>query len=503
MALTATANGKPAFDSRRVVLRARGLRKAFGGNEVLRGVDLDLHEGEVVLLRGDNGSGKTTLLNILTGNLEPDAGEIILDADGNTEHFRFPRRWWQDLNPFDHFTPERVASEAVGRTWQDVRLFSSQCLADNLAIAARGQLGERPLRALFQRAAMQHVERQNRDDSVAALERYGLQGRTESSADMISLGQTKRVAIARAVKGGARIIFLDEPLSGLDEIGVEDVLVLLRGLVRSHAITLVIVEHVFNIKFLAEMVDSVWTLRSGCLATDGDMSDELEPTPYSAVEFVAALVSRSHERLRLVLPGNATLTIMRDPSASISTPALSLHDVVISRGARRVIGWPVAGGEGIRGLSFTLLAGDIAILEASNGWGKSTLIDAIAGQLPFQGTILADKADIGRTTTMQRSRRIAFVSSRSRMFDGLHVADVCRLAASEMGQVRRWQVPERAISTLSGGEAKRLALATMPDRAIAVYDEPFGALSITALESSLFREMLSGRTTLILMPRLT
>jgi len=498
---TAPSLGTP--DTQRVVMRARGLRKAFGGNEVLRGVDLDLYEGEVVLLRGENGSGKTTLLNILTGNLEPDAGKIVLDADGRTEHFLFPRRWWQELNPFDHFTPERVANEAVGRTWQDVRLFSSQSLTDNLAVATRHQLGERPLLALFKRATTKCVEKQNRDVSVAALERVGLQGRTESSADMISLGQTKRVAIARAIQGGARIIFLDEPLSGLDKTGVEEVLILLRSLVRSHAVTLVLVEHVFNIKFLADMVDSVLTLKNGCLSKESGMSQDLEPKPSSAVEFVASLVSRSHERLRVDLPCNAQLTIFREPDAEISKTALSLNDVIISRGTRRVIGWPNVVSKEIQGLTFNLMVGDIAILEAPNGWGKSTLFNAIAGHLPFQGAIMAGKVDIGHISVAQRSRKIAFVSSQSRMFETLHVADVCNLAACEMGRIRRWQVPERAVSTLSGGEAKRLALATMPDRAIAVHDEPFGALSISALEMNLFSEMLLRRTNLILTPRLT
>ena len=76
----------------RLLMRVRDLRKAFGGHVVLDGVDLELHEGEVVLLRGDNGSGKTTLLNILTGNLEPDSGSIWLDADGTEERFQFPFR---------------------------------------------------------------------------------------------------------------------------------------------------------------------------------------------------------------------------------------------------------------------------------------------------------------------------------------------------------------------------------------------------------------------------
>ena len=90
-----------------VMLRAEGLKKRFGGQVVLDGVDLELRRGEVVLLRGENGSGKTTLLNILTGNLEPDAGTIHYLADDSPRSYHFPRRWWQELNPFDHFTDRK------------------------------------------------------------------------------------------------------------------------------------------------------------------------------------------------------------------------------------------------------------------------------------------------------------------------------------------------------------------------------------------------------------
>src|ERR1051325_538880 len=115
-----------------VQLRASRLQKAFGGQVILDSVDLDLKQGEVVLLRGENGSGKTTLLNILTGNLEPDSGSVQFLADSTPRDYSFPRAWWQKLNPFDHFTPESVAQEGIGRTWQDVRLFGAQSLHDNL-----------------------------------------------------------------------------------------------------------------------------------------------------------------------------------------------------------------------------------------------------------------------------------------------------------------------------------------------------------------------------------
>ncbi len=230
-----------AMDSVPCVLRASELRKAFGGHVVIDGLNVELRRGQVVLLRGENGSGKTTLLNILTGNLEPDAGSIHYLADHTPRSYLFPRRLGRSLNPFDHFLPEFVAREGVGRAWQDVRLFSSQSLRNNIAMAAPYHPGENPLLALFAKPRSTRREAAIIKEADAMLAYLGLAGRESSSADKISLGQSKRVAIARAIAGGAKILFLDEPLSGLDERGIVSTLALLESIARERGITLVIV----------------------------------------------------------------------------------------------------------------------------------------------------------------------------------------------------------------------------------------------------------------------
>nr|VFK32891.1 MAG: branched-chain amino acid transport system ATP-binding protein [Candidatus Kentron sp. MB]VFK35671.1 MAG: branched-chain amino acid transport system ATP-binding protein [Candidatus Kentron sp. MB]VFK77427.1 MAG: branched-chain amino acid transport system ATP-binding protein [Candidatus Kentron sp. MB] len=214
------------------LLRAEGLKKALGGQVVFDALDLKLSQGEVALLRGENGSGKTTLLNVLTGNLESDAGTLHYLAGKTPRAYRFPRGWWQDVNPIDHFTPESVAREGVSRTWQDVRLFNAQTLRDNIAVSEQGHPGENPLMTLLVPLLSSRREKCINQAADAMLARLGLAGREQSSADMISLGQSKRVAIARSVAAGVRILFLDEPLAGLDRQGIQDVLRLLESLVK-------------------------------------------------------------------------------------------------------------------------------------------------------------------------------------------------------------------------------------------------------------------------------
>src|SRR5947207_3065560 len=98
----------PPEEDSGALARACDLHKSYDGQVVLNGVSLELRRGEVILLRGGNGSGKTTLLNILSAHVAPDSGTIHLSINGAKETFHFPQRFLQNLNPFDHFSPERI-----------------------------------------------------------------------------------------------------------------------------------------------------------------------------------------------------------------------------------------------------------------------------------------------------------------------------------------------------------------------------------------------------------
>jgi len=147
-ALKNLASSIPETAANDIMLSMENIYKQFGGNVVLDDVSAVLKKGEMVLLRGNNGSGKTALVNILTGNLEPDRGTIFYSANGHQEQFVFPRPWWKSLNPKDHFVPERVARQGVVRAWQDIRLFQSQDLITNLAVASPFHPGENPFQAI-------------------------------------------------------------------------------------------------------------------------------------------------------------------------------------------------------------------------------------------------------------------------------------------------------------------------------------------------------------------
>jgi len=396
----------------RLLMKVRDLRKSFGGQVVLNGISLDLHEGEVILLRGDNGSGKTTLLNILTGNLEPDSGSIWIDTNGSEENFKFPLHWWQKLNPFSHFTPERVASEAVGRTWQDVRLFKTRSLLENIAVATPGQPGENPIAVLMRNRLMRRFERNNQDKSKELLVKLGLVNRENSSADKVSLGQVKRVSIARAIRAGARILFLDEPLSGLDTDGIEDTLEFLKSLVERENVTLVIVEHIFNIPRILSLATTVWTLYNSQIQVDSSNSVSARiPFGFDSViqKLIDQLAGPGHQIHEKILYGGARLLRITSLSASSNTevPVLDVQSILVRRNSRLVVGRQLQDGS-MDGISFSLYKGDVFILCAPNGWGKTTLLEALCGIIPTaQGQIFLSGMDIHRLPAWKRARLIS------------------------------------------------------------------------------------------------
>ncbi len=508
--ITGTNGKTTTSDLVQRILRFRDLRKSFGGRVVLDGVSAEVRPGEVILLRGQNGSGKTTLLNILTGCLEPDSGTItylspappvrivsagesdkVADLPSTIHHprstiFSFPRPWHRDINPFQRFTPEAVARLGVGRTWQDIRLFKSLDLADNIAAASPG-CGDSPWSALFRpRRTRARTATQRRAASVR-LASLGLTGRDTSSADRVSLGQSKRVAIARALQADARILFLDEPLAGLDADGIHDVLTHLRALAADHGLTLVIIEHVLNIPRLLDFVSTVWTLENGHLtvATPDEVRQQTADT--ASITDIHALIRQALNRevpvTALDLPQGARLTtywLHDQASSSAATPVLEIENLILQRGPRRLF----ADSTG-QGLNLRLQPGTLNILEAPNGWGKTSLFDHLHGllaekplQIRFDGKFMT--IDSPRAMFQLNTR---YLPSDTRMFPAITTSEVLNLSG-----IANPSPTHTFVDTLSGGERKMLAIQTIPNPPrVLLLDEPFGSEDTNAAHKTAIR----------------
>lgn len=451
----------PVVSAPPVVLRAEGLFKSFGGLSVLRGLSFELRRGEVVLLRGGNGSGKTTLLNTLTGLLRPDAGSIEI----------FTRAGAAALRGGSH-NVEAMAALGIGRSWQEIRLFPHHTLEENVAVAHPEQLGERVRNLFLRRGAVAAQERAILLEARTRLGELGLADCAGESGSRISLGQSKRVAILRAVQAGAEILFLDEPLSGLDAEGIRGVLGLVRELVASKRLTVVIVEHEFNVPPLLPLVDRMWTLEEGRLRESAALAEPGETALWAWLRETTGW-GRAVEAESL--PGGATLLRVPGPQGPADA-VLEVRGLSVHRGGRALFA-------DTGGLSLTLRRGELAVLQAPNGWGKTSLLDAVVGRLPASGEVRLGGIPLDAAPVWRRARSISYLRSGEALFPTLTAGEALVLAGRS-NEAFPAALAGRGISELSGGERQKLALlcaSRVPAAPLCFYDEPFVSLDAQGL----------------------
>lgn len=212
----------------RPAVSAVGLVKRLGGREVLRGLDLEVREGEIYAVMGPNGSGKSTLLRVLAYVLEPDGGRVEV----------FGRPPGEARRLFGYLPQEPSVSPLLtGR--------------ENVAYFA-GLAG--------------HGRREARRLAGRLLERVGLSGAAGLQARKYSGGMRRRLELATALLPGVRLLLLDEPTTGLDPAARRDLLSLLQGLAREEGMTVVMTTHIGSD---VEAASRVGLLKEGKIVVEG------------------------------------------------------------------------------------------------------------------------------------------------------------------------------------------------------------------------------------------
>lgn len=196
------------------LIQARGIHKSFGRTEALRGIDLDVHRGEVLAIMGPSGSGKSTLLHCIAGVIVPDAGTVTVDD--------------VEISSLGEQRRSRLRLTEFGFVFQFGQLLPDLNALDNVAIPLL-------LAGMKRRDALGHA----RD----WLGRLGLTGLGRKLPAELSGGEAQRVAIARALAPRPKVVFADEPTGSLDSLAAENVMTGLLGLVRESQTTVVIITH--------------------------------------------------------------------------------------------------------------------------------------------------------------------------------------------------------------------------------------------------------------------
>jgi ABC-type sugar transport system ATPase subunit len=236
-----------------VLLKVRGVKKAFGAVQALTEVNLDVYAGQVTALAGDNGAGKSSLIKTIAGLWEPDAGEI--SWEGTPVHLRGPK-----------------ASEALGIT----TIYQDLALCDNLDIVQNMFLGHEVLRhGILDEGSMEITAR----DTLKELSVTTIRSIRQPVASL-SGGQRQSVAVAKAVMAHAKLVIMDEPTAALGVSQTATVLSLIKRL-ASRGTAVLMISH--NLPDIFEVADRIAVLRLGRIVTEGPVSDF---SPESVVDYM-------------------------------------------------------------------------------------------------------------------------------------------------------------------------------------------------------------------------
>jgi branched-chain amino acid transport system ATP-binding protein len=242
----ATSSSEPLLD-------VRSISKQFGGLKAVSNVSFSMRKGEIVSLIGPNGAGKTTLFNLLTGQLKPSTGELRFEG-----------------NDIGAMKPHNRARIGFGRTFQISQTLTSMSVLENAMIGAF--LRENLLTAAAKRA--EH-----------ALNLVGLGHAAQRRSGGLSLGERRRLEVARALAMDPKIVLLDEVMAGLNQTEVEEIVALVRRL-NADGVTFLVIEH--NLKVVRAFSQRVLVLNRGMLLAEGTATDVL-----ANPEVIAAYIGRS------------------------------------------------------------------------------------------------------------------------------------------------------------------------------------------------------------------
>ncbi|WP_345360538.1 amino acid ABC transporter ATP-binding protein [Actinoallomurus liliacearum] len=235
------------------MVRAWQVRKRFGHLEVLKGIDLDVHAGEVVVVLGPSGSGKSTFLRCINHLETIDGGSI--HVDGELIGFR------ADGGRVRHLRKREVTRQRreIGMVFQQFNLFPHLTVLQNVIEAPTGVRGE--------------PRAQARERARELLRKVGLEDRAGAYPRQLSGGQQQRVAIARALAMRPKLMLFDEPTSALDPELVGEVLATMKALAEE-GLTMVVVTH--EIGFAREVADRVVFMDGGVIVESGPPAQVLD-----------------------------------------------------------------------------------------------------------------------------------------------------------------------------------------------------------------------------------
>ncbi len=240
-----------------MILRAENLQKTYGARQVVRGVSVEVNQGEIVGLLGPNGAGKTTSFYMMVGFIKPNSGVVYLDNEDIT-----------------HLAMYKRAQKGIGYLPQEPSVFRKLSVEDNI-------------RAVLEMTPLSIEEQKDRLEIL--LDEFNLHKVRKSNGDTLSGGERRRTEIARALATSPNFILLDEPFAGIDPIAVEDIQYIVAKL-KTKNIGILITDH--NVQETLSITDRAYLMFEGSILKAGT-AEEL-----AADEMVRKVYLGKHFELR-------------------------------------------------------------------------------------------------------------------------------------------------------------------------------------------------------------
>ena len=302
------------------VIEMRDVTKTFGTFTANDHINLQVRKGEIHALLGENGAGKSTLMNMLSGLLEPTEGEILING-----------------HPEAISSPSRASELGIGMVHQHFMLVDAFTVAENII------LGNETTKGIT-------LDIKKAEKEILALsEQYGLSVTPDAKIADISVGQQQRVEILKTLYRGADIIIFDEPTAVLTPAEIDELMAILKTLVKEGKSIILITHKLDEIRAVA---DRVTVIRRG---------KSIETTE---------VLGKSNKELAEMMVGHSVSFVTEKVPASPKDVILDIQDLIVneSRGAQAV-----------KGLSLQVRAGEVVGIAGIDGNGQSELIQAITG----------------------------------------------------------------------------------------------------------------------------
>jgi len=234
------------------VLHVENVTMQFGGVVAVNNLSMDINEGEIVALIGPNGAGKTTAFNCITGVYEPTNGKVEYCGKAIVENYPSGKmkRMYAGENNGKYTnkivnTPDKITAKGIARTFQNIRLFKSQTVFNNVLIAMHLRRTSNVFTATF-RLNMKE-EKRMREEAMELLKLVELDGVADELATSLPYGQQRRLEIVRALATHPKLLLLDEPAAGMNPQETEELGEFIKNIKEKFGLTIFMIEHHMNL----------------------------------------------------------------------------------------------------------------------------------------------------------------------------------------------------------------------------------------------------------------